>query len=134
MRSQHSTHGDEAESPHRWAMVIDQARCTGCEYCTMACRAQNDVNPDMSWNRVLEVETVGTKEVFLPVPCMQCQDAPCIGVCPVSASYRRPDGIIMMDYDRCIGCRYCEIAFLYCSGVFRDLQSDPERPAAEVRL
>ncbi|MCA9972392.1 MAG: 4Fe-4S dicluster domain-containing protein, partial [Anaerolineales bacterium] len=96
------------------------------------CRAQNDVNPDMSWNRVLEVETVGTKEVFLPVPCMQCQDAPCIGVCPVSASYRRPDGIIMMDYDRCIGCRYCEIACPYGARVFNWEEFEGENPAVPV--
>jgi Fe-S-cluster-containing dehydrogenase component len=105
-------------SPHSWAMVIDQSKCTGCGYCTLACRAHNDVSPDISWNRVLDAGTVGDKQVFLPRPCMHCEHAPCVEVCMVKASYRRPDGIVMMDYDKCIGCRYCEIACPYNGRAF----------------
>lgn len=105
-------------SPHKWAMVLDQAKCNGCGYCTLACRAHNDVPPDISWNRVLEAGQVGGKKVYLPRPCMHCEHAPCVEVCMVGASYRRPDGIVMMDYDKCIGCRYCEIACPYGGRAF----------------
>jgi Fe-S-cluster-containing dehydrogenase component len=105
-------------SPHKWAMVIDQAKCIGCGQCTMACRAENDVPPQISWNRVVEAGKAGDKTVYLPRPCMHCENAPCVEVCMVKASYRRPDGIVMMDYDRCIGCRYCEVACPYSARAF----------------
>lgn len=97
----------------QWAMVIDQNKCTGCGYCVLACRAHNDVAPDITWNPVVEAGQVGDKTVYLPRPCMHCAKAPCVEVCPVNASYYRPDGIVMMDYDKCIGCRYCEVACPY---------------------
>jgi phenylacetyl-CoA:acceptor oxidoreductase 27-kDa subunit len=103
-------------APHgerQWAMVIDQSKCTGCNYCTLACQAHNDVNPDIQWNKVTETGTIGDQKVFLPRPCMHCAHAPCVEVCPVKASYYRDDGIVMMDYNRCIGCRYCQIACPY---------------------
>jgi Fe-S-cluster-containing dehydrogenase component len=105
-------------SKHRWAMVIDQSKCNGCGYCTNACRAHNDINPSMAWNVVLEDGQANGKKVYLPRPCMHCQNAPCIGVCPVHASHLRPDGIVEMDYDRCIGCRYCQVACPYNARVF----------------
>ncbi|UCH59732.1 MAG: 4Fe-4S dicluster domain-containing protein [Anaerolineales bacterium] len=108
----------KGSSPHSWAMVIDQSKCTGCGYCTLACRAHNDVPPEISWNRVIEVGKVGDRPVFLARPCMHCDNAPCVEVCMVKASYQRPDGIIMMDYDRCIGCRYCEVACPYGGRAF----------------
>ena len=101
------------KGPHQWAMVIDQAKCQGCNYCTLACRARNDVSPEISWNVVLPAGEVGGHQVFLPRPCMHCEKAPCVEVCMVGASYYRPDGIVMMDYDKCIGCRYCEVACPY---------------------
>jgi Fe-S-cluster-containing dehydrogenase component len=105
-------------SPHKWVMVIDQQKCTGCGYCTQACRANNDVPPEISWNRVIEAGKAGDKTVFLTRPCMHCENAPCVEVCMVGASYHRPDGIVMMDYDKCIGCRYCEVACPYSARAF----------------
>lgn len=116
-------------SPHSWAMVIDQAKCTGCTYCTMACRATNDVSPDVSWTRVLEAGEVGGRKVFLPRPCQQCANAPCVEVCMVGASYYRPDGIVMMDYDKCIGCRYCQLACPYNARAFNWETYEGENPA-----
>lgn len=101
------------ESPHSWAMVIDQSKCVGCGHCIQACKAYNDVSPDIEWTRLVEGEEIAGKQTFIPIPCMHCADAPCTHVCLVGATYSRPDGIVMMDYDRCIGCRYCEVACPY---------------------
>ncbi len=123
----------EPEGPagqkHRWAMVIDLDKCTGCNYCTNACRAHNDIAPSISWNKLLEGEPAGDRPVFVPRPCMHCEHAPCVEVCPVKATYTRPDGIVMMDYDRCIGCRYCEVACPYYARSFNWEVFDGPNPA-----
>ncbi len=98
---------------HRWAMVIDLEKCVGCDQCVWACQANNDVAPDMAWNRIIDLGEIDGQQTFLPVQCMHCADAPCTHVCPVSATYQREDGIVMMDYDKCIGCRYCQEACPY---------------------
>jgi Fe-S-cluster-containing dehydrogenase component len=113
----------------QWAMVIDQSKCIGCGYCTLACQAHNDANPDIQWNRVTTAGEVAGKTVFLPRPCMQCAKAPCVDVCPVQASYYREDGIVMMDYDRCIGCRYCEAACPFQARSFNWKAFDGPNPA-----
>lgn len=116
-------------SPHLWAMVIDQGKCEGCGYCTLACRAHNDVSPEISWNRVVVSDEINGENVYLARPCMQCEHAPCVSVCPVKASYYRADGIVMMDYDRCIGCRYCEVACPYEARAFNWKAFEGENPA-----
>jgi phenylacetyl-CoA:acceptor oxidoreductase subunit 1 len=109
-RSSKSNPNEEGRS---WAMVIDQEKCIGCGYCIKACRASNDIPPSITWTKLYEVEQIGDKTVYLSVPCMHCEHAPCVSVCPVGASYYREDGIVMMDYDLCIGCRYCQTACPY---------------------
>jgi Fe-S-cluster-containing dehydrogenase component len=106
------------QSDHRWGMVIDLAKCTGCQQCTKACQAHNDVPPTIEWNKVIRTGTQNGQPTFLPRPCMHCEHAPCVDVCPVKATYQRSDGIVMMDYDRCIGCRYCEVACPYFARAF----------------
>ncbi len=113
----------------KWAMVIDQSKCTGCGYCTLACRANNDISPEISWNVVAKTGQVGNQDVYMARPCMQCSQAPCVDVCPVGASHYRPDGIVMMDYDKCIGCRYCEIACPYRARSFNWKKFDGPNPA-----
>ena len=120
---------DQAKGRRQWVMVIDQSKCIGCGYCTLACQAHNDINPAIEWNRVTPVGKLAGKDVFLPRPCMQCSKAPCVEVCPVNASYYRPDGIVMMDYDRCIGCRYCEVACPYQARSFNWDAFDGPNPA-----
>ncbi len=124
MFGQRAANGDESpdhEQPaaHKWVMVIDQSKCIGCDLCLAACHAYNDTPPDISWSRVEEVEpTSDGKRVFQPTPCMHCEHAPCVEICPVGATYRRDDGIVMMDYDRCIGCRYCQLSCPYGARYF----------------
>lgn len=121
--------GPVGSSPHSWAMVIDQNLCTGCSYCTLACQAHNDVPPEIEWTPVIFDRKVGDRDVFLSRPCQHCDHAPCISVCPVKASYKRADGIVMMDYDRCIGCRYCQIACPYQARAFNWEEFDGDNPA-----
>jgi Fe-S-cluster-containing dehydrogenase component len=126
------TAGASSEGPkgeHQWAMVIDQSKCTGCGYCTLACRAHNDVSPDISWNEVVETGEVNGHITYIARPCMHCEKAPCVEVCPVKASYYRDDGIVMMDYDRCIGCRYCQVACPYNARSFNWEAFDGANPA-----
>jgi Fe-S-cluster-containing dehydrogenase component len=98
---------------YRWGMVINLDTCIGCEYCQRACSATNDVAPDMAWNIVVEEKGTAGNPFFFSRPCLHCENAPCVEVCPVRATYHRQDGLVVMDYDRCIGCRYCEVACPY---------------------
>jgi Fe-S-cluster-containing dehydrogenase component len=94
-------------------MVINLDACIGCEYCMRSCSAINDVNPDKPWNIVVEEKTSTGNTFYFSRPCLHCQNAPCVEVCPVKATYHREDGLVVMDYDRCIGCRYCQVACPY---------------------
>ena len=98
-------------------MVIDLNKCVGCQTCVNACKMQNNVPMGMLWNRVLTegsevidgVEGVypHVQKKYIPVACQHCENAPCVKVCPVEATYKAEDGRVLIDYDRCIGCRYC---------------------------
>jgi Fe-S-cluster-containing dehydrogenase component len=101
------------ESDRRWTMIIDLEKCIGCEYCIKACQAVNNVPDDMRWNVYLPEKTQTGETFHMTKPCLHCQDAPCADVCPTKATYQRGDGLVIMDYDRCIGCRYCMVACPY---------------------
>jgi len=105
----------------RYGMVIDLDRCTGCRGCMEACKIENNTPQATFWMYVFrfeEGEYPGTKVWFMPRPCMHCDNAPCVKVCPVGARYKREDGIVATDWDRCIGCRYCEVACPYGVNTF----------------
>ncbi len=101
-----------------YALVIDLDRCIGCHACEIACKNENDVALGGYWNKVLQIGPSGTfpdlEEYFLPSQCMQCENAPCVNVCPTGASYRDPDtNIVLIDKSKCIGCKYCMMACPY---------------------
>jgi len=103
-----------ASKAYEWRMGINLDRCIGCEYCLWACQAVNDVPRDeMRWNVGFPERTASGTDFFMTRPCLHCAEAPCVKVCPVGATWIREDGIVAMDYDRCIGCRYCEVACPY---------------------
>lgn len=100
----------------RYVMTADLRRCVGCQTCTTACRHANATPPEVQWRQVLDFEQ-GTypvvRRVFVPVGCQHCADPPCEHVCPTTATKKRPDGIVAIDYDLCIGCGYCAVACPY---------------------
>jgi Fe-S-cluster-containing dehydrogenase component len=99
-----------------WGMVIDLKKCVGCNACTIACKAENKTPPGVTYHVVIEEEIGRYPNVtrrFLPRPCLQCQHPPCVRVCPVNATYKRADGVVVVDYEACIGCRYCLVACPY---------------------
>jgi Fe-S-cluster-containing dehydrogenase component len=100
----------------RYGMVIDLKRCTGCHGCAVACKAENGTPPGVWWSKVLvheEGKYPSARILHTPVLCMHCENAPCVDVCPTGASYKRPDGVVAVDYDKCMGCKYCETACPY---------------------
>ena len=102
----------------RYGMVIDLKRCIGCYACQIACKAENATPPGVLFARVVKRE-IGTypkvRRMSLPLLCMHCADPPCVKVCPTEASFKRPDGIVDIDADKCVGCRYCMMACPYGS-------------------
>lgn len=102
-----------------WCMVIDLKKCEGCvtlgtpPHCTQACIVAHYVPAGQQWIEVYQVELPGGGSYFLPTPCYQCENAPCVNVCPVAATYHDADGIVLIDHHRCIGCRLCMAACPY---------------------
>jgi len=100
-------------------MVIDLRQCIGCQACTVTCAQTNDVTLE-AWRQVPDLgvaESPDRQRTFLPISCMQCSDAPCLEVCPTTATFRRDDGIVDINYDLCIGCGYCIVACPYLARV-----------------
>jgi Fe-S-cluster-containing dehydrogenase component len=130
--------------------ALDLSRCIGCRRCVYACVNENNQSrdPQIQWIRVLKMdknkgidltesdpyydpESVPEEDSFyMPVACQQCRNAPCVQVCPVQATWQEPDGIVVIDYDWCIGCRCCMSACPYGARHFN--WAEPQIPADEI--
>ena len=117
----------------QFAYALDISRCVGCRRCVYACVEENNQSrdPQLHWIRVLSMEKEGGVDFsdadpyyhpdevpeeghfYVPVQCQQCRNPPCTKVCPTGATWTEPDGIVVIDYDWCIGCRYCMAACPY---------------------
>ncbi len=100
----------------KYGMVIDLDKCFGCRACMVACKVENNTPEKHFWMyvfRLEEGEYPNSRVSFLPRPCMHCENAPCVKVCPVKARYHEEGGFVATDWDRCIGCRYCAVACPY---------------------
>ena len=111
----------------RWGMAVDLSKCVRCYGCIAACRIEHFLPMGVSWPKLVAMETGGEHPIVstYSVRCNQCKDAPCVDVCPTGATYRRDDGIVMVDQDKCVGCRYCIIACPYQNRTF--LSKDKDR-------
>jgi molybdopterin-containing oxidoreductase family iron-sulfur binding subunit len=113
--------GKAASSDVRWGMLIDLSRCdSGCEECVLACNTENGITgngrraTDAQWIRKVNLRDPATgASRSLPVMCQHCAEPACVDVCPTGASFKRADGIVLVDKHICIGCRFCMMACPY---------------------
>ena len=134
-----------------WGYGLDLSRCIGCRRCVYACVQENNNsrhNPQLQWIRVIRLKrgnliNLENSEhyydpalvpepgfVYMPVQCQHCENPPCVKVCPVHATWKEPDGLVVVDYNWCIGCRYCIAACPYKGRVFN--WAEPNLPSNEV--
>ena len=122
----------------RWGMLIDVNRCSGgCDACVTACSEENGLRghdrpaTDAQWIRKVEISNPETgASRSLPVMCQHCANPPCVDVCPTGASFKRADGIVLVDKHTCIGCRYCMMACPYKARSFVHETLEDQKPYA----
>ncbi|MCB9743905.1 MAG: 4Fe-4S dicluster domain-containing protein [Alphaproteobacteria bacterium] len=132
----------------QFGYALNLSVCIGCRKCAEACHVENnhDRATNQSYIRVLQIdkgtvdlafattdydEAVPRKDkYYMPVQCHQCDNPPCVSVCPIEATWKEPDGIVVVDYNWCIGCRYCEAACPYHARRFN--WKKPEIPAEDI--
>jgi tetrathionate reductase subunit B len=110
-----------ASSKNRWGLLIDTNKCAdGCTACVDACKIENGLKghgrpeTDAVWIRTVKLKDLDTGRISrLPMMCQHCESPPCVDVCPTTASFKRADGLVLVDRHRCIGCRYCMMACPY---------------------
>lgn len=117
---------DETKKKVKWGMAIDLDKCTACQGCVVACRAENNVpvggaencpnDRGIFWMDMLTVEEGAYPDLrsqYIPTPCNHCESPACVKVCPVGATYVNEEGLVAQIWGRCIGCRYCTTACPY---------------------
>lgn len=117
----------------KFVMVIDIAKCDGCKKCTDACQAMHFTEPDREWIKVYKMKDAETTApYYFPKPCFHCDNPPCTKVCPVNATFKRQDGIVLIDNERCIGCRSCMVACPYSTRFFNWSHPEAQPESANV--
>lgn len=133
--------GSEATTTDKyrqWCMVIDLKKCDGCiglgtpPQCLQTCVTGHFVPKDQKWIEIFQVKLPGGGSYFMPTPCFHCENAPCVNVCPVAATYHTNDGIVLIDQRRCIGCRMCMAACPYHRRFFN--WGNPDLPPEALSL
>ncbi len=127
---------EPASGKVRWGLLIDTTRCApGCRDCVTACAAENGLKDDAraatdsQWLRIVEVKDPGSGRMHqVPMMCQHCAHPPCVDVCPTGASFKRADGIVLVDRHLCIGCRYCMMACPYKARSFVHEELTDQRP------
>lgn len=112
----------------QWMMIVDLRDCDGCKVCTAACQQVHYLPKDIEWIKVYEMTGADGQTYPLPKPCMMCEDPPCLPVCPVGATFRNDEGLVLVDQDVCIGCRFCMAACPYESRYFNSEPGPPPPP------
>ncbi len=111
----------------KFVMVIDLSRCKNLKKCQSACNHMHHVHSDQNWIKIYPMQDAEkTAPYWQPTTCMHCDEPPCVKVCPVDATFKRQDGIVLIDSDRCVGCRFCMAACPYSTRVFN--WGDPGLP------
>ncbi len=108
----------------RWGMVVDLSKCMRCHGCVAACRVEHFLPLGITWPRLIAWEENADEMTTYPVRCNHCQEAPCVKVCCTGATQQREDGIVWVDQDMCVGCRYCIIACPYQNRTFLSKDKD----------
>lgn len=105
-------------------IVVNLDRCTGCYSCEITCKMENDIALGEHWNKMLQRGPFGDYPNMtrypLPTMCQQCADAPCVHVCPTGASYRDGNNVVLIDREKCIGCKYCMAACPYQARIVQE--------------
>ncbi|MDR2503632.1 MAG: 4Fe-4S dicluster domain-containing protein [Deltaproteobacteria bacterium] len=103
----------------QYGFFVDMSGCYGCKTCTMACVSENTTSKGVLWRKVREFNTDDPSSgAFLSMSCNHCDNPQCLNACPANAYNKRPDGIVVQDHERCIGCRMCVMACPYNAPVF----------------
>jgi tetrathionate reductase subunit B len=135
----HATPGAQAAAGAnpsvRWGMLIDTTKCKpDCDACVQSCRSENGLPQapkptDSQWMRKVEIREIRSgRTASVPVMCQHCAHPPCVDVCPTGASFKRADGIVLVDRHRCIGCRYCMMACPYKARSFVHESLEGQQP------
>ncbi len=131
--------GREGIAGKKFVMVIDLAKCKNDRKCMTACQGAHHLKPEQHHINVLQMQNNERSGFyFQPKPCMHCDNPPCTKVCPVDATFKRKDGVVLIDNERCIGCRFCIAACPYSARIFNwsepDHSQDQENQTYDIEL
>jgi len=125
--------GREGIPGKRWVMVVDLAKCRNARQCISACQDAHQLRPEQYHLNTLQMQdSPKTAPYHMPKNCQHCDNPPCVSVCPVDATYKRGDGIVLIDNERCIGCRFCMAACPYSARIFHWIAPREEEKYTDV--